>query len=336
MRAAVVGLAGPTLDAEEAALFRRYRPAGAILFARNVRDPRQVTALIASLRDVLPEHAVVAVDQEGGRVARLRPPYWRAHPPAAPLGAAFDRDEAAGARATWLTGALIGLECRGAGLDVVCAPVLDLQVPGAHDVIGDRAYSADPEVVARLGRAMADGLLAAGVQPVAKHVPGHGRATIDSHLDLPSVEAGQDLADDLRPFTLCAGLPWMMTAHILYLGLDPNRPATLSEFVIQRIIRGRIGFQGVLVSDDLAMNALSGSPGERAARAVTAGCDLALHCSRVLSDTADVLQGSPDIADAALTRLAAARGMAAAARRTLDGAALADERDALLAGQAFA
>jgi len=336
MRAAVVGLAGPTLDAEEAALFRRYRPAGAILFARNVRDPRQVTALIASLRDVLPEHAVVAVDQEGGRVARLRPPYWRAHPPAARLGAAFDRDEAAGARATWLTGALIGLECRGAGLDVVCAPVLDLQVPGAHDVIGDRAYSADPDVVARLGRAMADGLLAAGVQPVAKHVPGHGRATIDSHLDLPSVEAGQDLADDVRPFTLCAGLPWMMTAHILYLGLDPNRPATLSEFVIQRIIRGRIGFQGVLVSDDLAMNALSGSPGERAARAVTAGCDLALHCSGVLSDTADVLQGSPDIADAALTRLAAARGMAAAARRTLDGVALADERDALLAGQAFA
>ncbi len=336
MRAAVVGLAGPTLDAEEAALFRRYRPAGAILFARNVRDPRQVTALIASLRDVLPEHAVVAVDQEGGRVARLRPPYWRAHPPAARLGAAFDRDEAAGARATWLTGALIGLECRGAGLDVVCAPVLDLQVPGAHDVIGDRAYSADPDVVARLGRAMADGLLAAGVQPVAKHVPGHGRAAVDSHLDLPSVEAGQDLADDVRPFTLCAGLPWMMTAHILYLGLDPNRPATLSEFVIQRIIRGRIGFQGVLVSDDLAMNALSGSPGERAARAVTAGCDLALHCSSVLSDTADVLQGSPDIADAAMTRLAAARGMAAAARRTLDGAALADERDALLAGQAFA
>lgn len=336
MRAAVVGLAGPTLDAEEAALFRRYRPAGAILFARNVRDPRQVTALIASLRDVLPEHAVVAVDQEGGRVARLRPPYWRAHPPAARLGAAFDRDEAAGARATWLTGALIGLECRGAGLDVVCAPVLDLQVPGAHDVIGDRAYSADPDVVARLGRAMADGLLAAGVQPVAKHVPGHGRAAVDSHLDLPGVEAGQDLADDVRPFTLCAGLPWMMTAHILYLGLDPNRPATLSEFVIQRIIRGRIGFQGVLVSDDLAMNALSGSPGERAARAVTAGCDLALHCSGVLSDTADVLQGSPDIADAALTRLAAARGMATAARRTLDGAALADERDALLAGQAFA
>jgi len=336
MRAAVVGLAGPTLDAEEAALFRRYHPAGAILFARNVRDPRQVTALITSLRDVLPEHAVVAVDQEGGRVARLRPPYWRAHPPAARLGAAFDWDEAAGARATWLTGALIGLECRGAGLDVVCAPVLDLQVPGAHDVIGDRAYSADPDVVARLGRAMADGLLAAGVQPVAKHVPGHGRAAVDSHLDLPSVEAGQDLADDVRPFTLCAGLPWMMTAHILYLGLDPNRPATLSEFVIQRIIRGRIGFQGVLVSDDLAMNALSGSPGERAARAVTAGCDLALHCSGVLSDTADVLQGSPDIADAALTRLAAARGMAAAARRTLDGAALADERDALLAGQAFA
>ena len=330
MRAAIVGLAGPTLEANEAALLRRYQPAGAILFARNVRDLQQLAALVAAVHDVLPAHGVVAVDQEGGRVARLRPPCWRAHPAAARLGELFDRDQAAGERATWLTGALIGLDCAEAGLDVVCAPVLDLRVPGAHHVVGDRAYSTEPGTVARLGRAMADGLLAAGVQPVAKHAPGHGRAAVDSHLDLPRVEAGQDLADDMRPFALCVGLPWMMTAHILYAGLDADCPATLSATVIRQAIRGRIGFQGVLVSDDLAMNALTGSPGERAARAVAAGCDIAVHCSGVLSDTADVLQSCPDITGAALDRLADAGRMADAARQPLDGAALADERDALL------
>ncbi len=331
MRAAIVGLAGPTLGAEEAAFFRQFRPAGVILFARNVQEPAQLAALIASLRGVLPTHGVVAVDQEGGRVARLRPPYWRAHPAAAQIGELFDGDPAAGEQAAWLTGALIGLDCVGAGFDVACAPVLDLRVAGAHQVVGDRAYSTDPGVVARLGRAMADGLLAAGTQPVAKHAPGHGRAAVDSHLDLPYVDAGQDLADDMRPFALCAALPWMMTAHILYAGLDADQPATLSATVIRQIIRGQIGFQGVLVSDDLAMNALTGSPGERAARAVAAGCDIALHCSGVLSDTADVLQSCPEITDAALARLAAAQGMAAAARQVLDGAALADERDGLLA-----
>ena len=336
MRAAIVGIAGPVLDAAEAALFRRHQPAGAILFARNVRDPVQLAALTVSLRGVLPPHAVIAIDQEGGRVARLRPPHWRAHPSAARLGALFERDAAAGERAAWLSGALIGLDCAGAGFDLVCAPTLDLRVPGAHGVVGDRAYSANPDVVARMGRAMADGLLAAGVQPVAKHAPGHGRAMVDSHLDLPRVGAAQDLTDDLRPFMLCAGLPWMMTAHLLYEGLDPHWPATLSALVIRDGIRGRIGFQGVLVSDDLAMNALSGTPGERAARAVAAGCDIAMQCSGVLSDTADVLAGSPDLTDAALARLASAHGMAAAARRTLDGDALAAERDVLLADEAVA
>ncbi len=330
MKAAIVGLAGTTLDAAEAALLLLYQPAGAILFARNVRDPGQLSALTAALRDVLPAHAVVAVDQEGGRVARLRPPNWRAHPPAGRLGAVFDADDAAGLRATWLTGALIGLDCAGAGFDVVCAPVLDLLVPGAHDVVGDRAYSAEPDVVARLGRAMADGLLAAGVQPVAKHAPGHGRTAVDSHTGLPRVDAGQDLTSDMRPFMLCAGLPWMMTAHLLYEGLDADWPGTLSAIVIRQAIRGRIGFQGVLVSDDLAMNALSGTPGVRAAQAVTAGCDLAMHCSGVLSDTADVLEACPDITDATLARLAVARIMAASAQQPLDGAALAAERDSLL------
>ena len=330
MRAAIVGLAGLTLGADEAALFRQYRPAGVILFARNVENPKQLAALVAPLRGVLPTGGVLAVDQEGGRVARLRPPHWRDHPAAARLGQLFDGNQAAGERAAWLTGALIGLDCAGAGLDVACAPVLDLRVPGAHQVVGDRAYSTEPDAVARLGRAVADGLLAAGVQPVAKHAPGHGRAAVDSHLDLPRVDAGQDLADDMRPFALCAALPWMMTAHILYAGLDANWPATLSATVIQQAIRGQIGFQGVLVSDDLAMNALTGSPGQRAAQAVAAGCDIALHCSGALSDTDDVLQSCPDVTDLALARLAAARGMAAAARQMLDGAALSAERDALL------
>ncbi len=333
MRAAIVGIAGLTLRDDEAALFREYRPAGVILFARNVCDPGQLAVLIQSLRDVLPAHGVIAVDQEGGRVARLRPPYWRVHPAAALIGAMSDRDRAAGDRAAWLTGALIGLQCKDAGFDVVCAPVLDLQVGGAHQVVGDRAYSTEPDIVARLGRAVADGLLAAGIQPVAKHAPGHGRAMVDSHLDLPRVDAVQSLADDMRPFALCAALPWMMTAHILYAGLDANQPATLSPIVIRQAIRGRIGFQGVLVSDDLAMKALTGSPGERAARAVAAGCDIAMHCSGVLSDTADVLNECPGLTGAALERLAAARNMAAVARRQLDGAALSDERDALLAPQ---
>ncbi len=333
MRAAIVGIAGVALRDEEAALFREYRPAGVILFARNVRDPARLAALVRSLRDVLPAHGVIAVDQEGGRVARLRPPHWRAHPAAALIGALFERDRAAGDRAAWLTGALIGLQCKDAGFDVVCAPVLDLQVGGAHHVVGDRAYSAAPDIVARLGRATADGLLAAGIQPVAKHAPGHGRAMVDSHLDLPRVDAMQSLDDDMRPFALCAALPWMMTAHILYAGLDANQPATLSPTVIRQAIRGRIGFQGVLVSDDLAMKALTGSPGARAARAVAAGCDIAMYCSGALSDTADVLHTCPDLTGAALKRLAAARSMAIVARQQLDGAALADERDVLLAGQ---
>ena len=336
MRAAIVGLAGPTLDMDEAALFRRRSPAGVILFARNVCDPGQLSALTASLRQVLPDRAVIVVDQEGGRVARLCSPHWRAHPSAERIGEIYEFNAGDGERAAWLTGTLIGLDCAAAGLDVVCAPVLDLQVPGAHAVIGDRAFAADPTVVARLGLAMADGLLAAGVQPVAKHATGHGRAGVDSHAALPCIEAGQDLADDLRPFTLCAGLPWMMTAHILYPQLDPICPATLSATVIRRTIRGHIGFKGVLVSDDLAMHALSGTPGERASRAVAAGCDLAMHCSGMLTETADVLQDCPDITKTSLARLATARALATARWQTLDGVALAAERDALMVGGAVA
>ncbi len=319
MKPAIIGVSGLELTPPEASLLRDAL--GVILFARNVADPAQLARLMAQLRNCLPEVAVIMVDQEGGRVARLRPPHWRVHPAARTL-----RTE----RAAWLTGALIGLDCKQAGFDVVAAPCLDVAAPDGHDVIGDRAFSGDAERVAVLGAAFAAGLLAAGVQPVGKHAPGHGRALADSHEALPSLE---DVSPaDLVPFVRNRALPWLMTAHIRYMKQDMH-PATLSAAIIERVIRApdAIGFGGVLVSDDLAMGALSGTAGERAARAVAAGCDVALHCSGVLAETRDVLDSVPEATRACLDRLAAARRMAAAARQVLDADALAAERAALLA-----
>ena len=330
VRAAIVGIAGPTLLSNEMALFRRHPPAGVILFARNIQDPPQLSSLIASLRRVLPHGAVLMVDQEGGRVARLRPPHWRAHPPAAALGRRFAGNRRAGPHAAFLTGALIGLDCINAGFDIAAAPVLDLGLPGASNVVGDRSFSGDPLVVARLGRAMAAGLLAAGVQPVGKHAPGHGRALVDSHLALPRVHAS-DLRADLLPFSLNTDLPWMMTAHIVYAAWDPILPATVSRAVIGGIIRGRLGFGGVIVSDDLAMQALSGTPAQRAGAALAAGCDVALYCAGDLAPTAELLATCPTLTPAGGVRLAAARALAARRRRPLDEAVLAAERDRLLA-----
>ncbi len=328
-KAAIVGVAGTTLTGEEAALFQAHPPAGVILFARNIADPDDLRLLVEALRQALPAGAVLMVDQEGGRVARLRPPHWRAHPPAASHGALYAANPAAGLRAAWLTGALIGLDCAGAGFDVVCAPVLDLRLPGAHGVIGDRAFAADPQDVARLGRAMAAGLLAAGVQPVGKHVPGHGRARVDSHLELPVV-TDTDLQADWLPFVANTDLPWMMTAHVRYDALDPDTPATLSARILANVVRGRIGFGGVLVSDDLAMQALDGTPAERALGALAAGCDVALYCSGEIAPTADLLARCPKLTGAALSRLQAGKALAASRREPLDGTALAHERNGLL------
>jgi beta-N-acetylhexosaminidase len=330
MQSAIVGIAGPVLLPEEAALFRRHPPAGVILFARNILEPPQCRALTASLRRVLSRDAVLMVDQEGGRVARLRPPHWRAHPPAAALGRCFGGHPAAGLRATFLTGALIGLDCAATGFDVAAAPVLDLALPGASNVVGDRAFAGDPLVVARLGRAMAAGLLAAGIQPVGKHAPGHGRALVDSHQALPRVHA-IDLRADLLPFSLNTDLPWLMTAHIVYAAWDPMLPATVSRAVVAGIIRGRLGFGGMIVSDDLAMQALSGTPAERAAAALAAGCDVALYCRGDFAPTADLLATSPPLTTGAVARLGAARALAARRRRPLDTVAIAAERDRLLA-----
>ncbi len=317
MKAAIVGISGPSLTPGELALFRASPPAGVILFARNVESPGQLSLLMAELRGVLPAGAVTMVDQEGGRVARLRPPHWIAHPPGRALGTV---------RRAWLSGAAIGVQCAAAGFDTVAAPVLDLSVPGAHDVIGDRALAEDPEDVARLGRAFAEGLLAAGVMPVGKHAPGHGRARVDSHLSLPVVEAN-DLEADFLPFARNADLPWMMTAHIVYPALDPHLPATLSPFVIGEIVRRRIGFQGVLVTDDLAMKALAGEPAGLAVQALAAGCDLALYCSGEFAPTEALLARCPDVGGPTRERMAAARTKAERARLDLNLEDLARERD---------
>jgi beta-N-acetylhexosaminidase len=330
MRAAIVGIAGTALAPAEAELLRATAPAGVILFRRNVQDPSQLNELVAALRAVLPRHAVTMVDQEGGRVARLRPPHWNAHPATASLGRCYDRDPAAGLRAAWLTGALIGLECREAGFDVVTSPVLDLSIPGAHDVIGDRALAQDPEVIARLGRCMAAGLLAAGIQPVGKHAPGHGRAQVDSHHALPRVEANH-LEADLLPFVLNADLPWLMTAHIVYPTLDKLLPATLSPTIIETVIRKTIGFDGVLVTDDLAMHALSGRPADLALQALSAGCDIALYCAGDFEPTRALLMECPMLTGLADARFRRARLSAQWHRSALKPAALRAERDLLLA-----
>jgi beta-N-acetylhexosaminidase len=330
MKPAIVGISGPVLLSAEAQALRALPPAGVILFARNIETPPQLAALVAELRRVLPAGAALMVDQEGGRVARLRPPHWPADPPAAAIGRAFAADRAAGMRAAWLQGALIGAACAAAGFTIVAAPVLDLAVPGAHDVIGDRAFAGDPRVVAQLGRALADGLLAAGVVPVGKHAPGHGRARADSHLALPRVESAA-LDDDIHPFAENADLPCMMTAHILYPALDPARPATLSPLVIGQVIRGRIGFSGLLLSDDLAMQALEGSPPARALAALAAGCDLALYCPGESAPTRAVLAALPEITLDAATRLADAHALARSRVQPLDVARLREERSTLLA-----
>ncbi len=327
-RAAIIGIAGPILLPEEEALLRAHPPAGAILFRRNIESPAQLRLLVAALREALRPGAVLMLDQEGGRVARLRPPHWRAHPPCGALGA-LPLPRAL--RAAYLQGALIGLQCAEAGFDTVCAPILDRRVPGASEVIGDRAFAEEPAEVARLARAMAAGLLAAGIQPVGKHAPGHGRATVDSHLALPIV-AANDIEADLLPFVANADLPWLMTSHILYPAWDQTRPATLSPTIIDTIIRGRLGFRGVLVSDDLAMHALDGPPASRAIAALEAGCDVALYCPGDLEGTSSVLRTAPALTGIARARMATARATAAGRRIALDEPALAAERARLIPG----
>ncbi len=311
-RAVIFGLAGPEPSARERALFADADPLGFILFARNCVRPEQVRTLVAELRATVGrDDAPVLVDQEGGRVQRMGPPHWRAAPPAACFAAMAEADEAAALEAAWLNARLLAADLADLGITVDCAPVLDIPQPGAHDVIGDRAAGATPAEAAMFGRVTCGGLLAGGVLPVIKHLPGHGRATADSHVGLPVVRAARDELErvDFAPFQALNGMPWGMTAHVVYTALDDARPATISPIVIADIIRGAIGFDGVLVSDDICMGALGGPIGQRAAAALAAGCDLVLHCNGVFEEMESVAAACPAVTPEARDRLERAEAL---------------------------
>jgi len=283
LKPVILGISGPILRTEERDLLRANAPRGVILFSRNIENPSQLYDLISDLRSALSPGAVLMVDQEGGRVARLRPPHW----PALPAAATLTTPDAAYAH-----GRALGAMVRAAGFDITTAPVLDLRYEGASDVIGDRALSANPQTVAVLGAALAQGIMDEGITPVMKHLPGHGRALVDSHLELPVVTG--DITADILPFSYNNQLPWAMTAHVLYPELDPESPATISRTIIHDIIRTRIGFAGTLISDDLAMQALRGTPAERALAALAAGCDIALYCPGDMDGNRAILEAVAD------------------------------------------
>jgi beta-N-acetylhexosaminidase len=331
-RAVVLGCAGPELCAAERDFFRDADPAGFILFQRNCVEPGQVAALVADLKAASGRaDTPVLIDQEGGRVQRLKPPHWRAAPAASRIAALVPESAE---RAAWINARLIAAELHALGIMVDCMPVLDTPVPGAHEVIGNRALGAEPDQVARLGRAVIAGLMAGGVLPVIKHIPGHGRALVDSHEHCPVVEAPEValLARDLPPFQALADAPFAMTAHVVYTAWDRTRPATLSAMVIEHIIRGRIGFGGTLLTDDLSMKALGGSLAGRATAALEAGCDLALHCNGNLTEMIELADAVGPMTEAAAARFA--RSLACRhAPEPADSAALLAELEAMLAGE---
>ena len=332
-RAMVLGCAGETLDDGERRFMADADPAGFILFKRNCENPAQTHALIEALREAVgrPETPVL-IDQEGGRVVRLGPPHWRTPPAPALLGALAEIDSIAGARAAWLNARLMAADLCALGFTVNCVPVLDLRFPGASKVVGDRSLGADPQLVARLGRAIADGLSAGGIVPAVKHLPGHGRAAADSHAVLPRVDTPVKAlrACDFVPFHALRDTPAGLTAHVCYAALDPELPGTLSPKVIGEAVRGTIGFDGLLMSDDLSMGALTGSVGQRASAALAAGCDLALHCNGKHEEMEEVAAAVPRLAGRAGERFE----RMLAARRAPDAFDEADGRrelDSLLA-----
>jgi beta-N-acetylhexosaminidase len=302
-RAVIFGCAGLRLTAPERAFFASAQPWGAILFGRNLDSPEQITALTADLRDAVGRDLPILIDQEGGRVQRLTPPRWRGFAPALD-----DADRLSDAtRAFWLRGRLIAAQLRVLGIDVNCAPLADIARPDTHAVLRNRCYGTDAAQVARHARAMADGLMAGGVLPVLKHIPGHGRGTLDSHLALPVVTAPRAELDasDFAAFRALADLPLGMTAHLVFTDIDPSSPATTSARMMQ-VIRDDIGFQGGLISDDISMQALSGSVTARAQAALAAGCDLVLHCNGDLDEMRALADTCPPLSGAALARTDAA------------------------------
>ena len=334
MTPAIFGIAGPTLTADERAFFREADPAGYILFARNCESRVQLRALTDDLRSIHGRtKTFICIDQEGGRVARMKAPEWLAFPPGETFDRLYDRAPASAIEAARSNAQALGMELAEAGVSVDCLPLLDVRQPGAHDVIGDRALGSEPLRVAALGRAVLDGLGAAGVAGVVKHMPGHGRAMADSHKALPTVTAGEEeLELDIAPFRALAQAPVAMTAHILYTAWDAERPATQSPFVIEEIMRRRIGFDGLLLSDDLDMEALSGTVPERAAKAIAAGCDLALNCWAKMDDMVGIADLLPAITSRGAERLDRALAGTDISPPDMGAqAALVERRDALLA-----
>lgn len=314
IQASIFGCAGPRLSADEAAFFAEVNPWGFILFKRNVETPDQVRRLTDALRACVGRpDAPILIDQEGGRVQRLGPPHWPVYPPGRAYGTLAGNDPLLRREITRLGARLIAHDLAALGINVDCVPVLDVPQAGAHDIIGDRAYGQTPEEVAYLGRAAAEGLIAGGVLPIIKHIPGHGRALADSHLDLPVVDASREALSsvDFAPFRVLSDMPMAMTAHVVYAVIDPRRPATTSRRAIREVIRGEIGFSGLLMSDDLSMKALSGDFAERTRASLAAGCDVVLHCNGDMAEMKPIAEACRPLsglsrrrAEAALARLA--------------------------------
>ena len=333
MQAAIYGPAGPELTADERAFFRDADAAGYIVFRRNCVDQQQLLRLTDSFRDISGRPDVpVLIDQEGGRVMRMRPPQWPAFPAADAFARLYQAAPSSAIEAARSNARAIALTLRSCGINVNCLPLLDVRQDGADDIIGDRALGSEPMQVAALGRAVLDGMASAGVVGVVKHMPGHGRALVDSHKELPLVTASaEELESDLEPFERLRAAPMGMTSHVVYTAWDPDFPASLSPTVIGDIIRGRIGFQGWLMSDDIGMEALSGDFGTRAAGVVAAGCDVALHCSGKMEEMIAVARAVPAMSADGEARLARAMATALIEDEGPDLAEALAKRDELLA-----
>src|SRR5712671_2534487 len=331
-RAFITGVSGLALTAAERAFIRSEPPWGLIIFKRNIETRDQVANLIREFRSEVGESgAPVLIDQEGGRVQRFGPPNWPAYPAGAVFGALFDLDPALGLRAAWLSARLIAADLIESGVTVDCLPLADVPVGGADAVIGNRAYGTEPGKVAAIARAVTEGLERGGILPVLKHIPGHGRAAADTHFRLPEVDTSKTELErtDFAAFRPLADLPMAMTAHVVFSALDPAQPATTSATIIQQVIRGAIGFQGLLMSDDVSMNALAGSIAERTRAILSAGCDMVLHCNGKLDEMREVAAETPELSGMALER--ARRALASrAAPQAFDRLAARAELEALV------
>lgn len=318
-KAMILGCSGLSLTAEEKAFYRAERPWGFILFGRNISEPAQIADLVAEMRESVGWHAPVLIDQEGGRVQRIRPPIFQHYPSGQQLGDLYRQDKEKGRRAAWLMSRLHAFDLSGLGINVDCLPVLDVPVEGSSNVIGNRAYGGDPVTVMEMGRAAAEGLKAGGLLPVMKHMPGHGRGFADSHHELPVVTVSREQleAHDFPPFVAMKDELMAMTCHVVFTAIDPENPATTSRKVIDGVIRDEIGFGGLLLSDDTSMNALAGTIGERAANIIAGGCDIVLHCNGHMDEMQQVVANVPALQGKSLER----------AVRVVDGFPKADAAD---------